>query len=208
MQSKPGMLTLDEYLKLDETSETRYEYVGGHVFAMSGATANHQLLMTRLAGLLLTHAEKSGCRAYASGMKVHAVASDSVYYPDVVVHCGPMKGNTSLITDPVLVIEILSRSTKSIDCREKWTAYKRIDSLQEYVIVNQWRPQLDLWRREPGDQWNHSMLSADDKLVLTSAGTAGEFVLPMAELYKGVDFSPPGFEVHEDVESGDDYGSW
>jgi Uma2 family endonuclease len=147
-------LSVEDYLELEETSSIRHEYVAGEVYALAGATDRHNGIAMNIAGHLWAAARGGPCRVYGSDMKVR-VGDDAFYYPDVQVVCDPVDTEEQYKSRPCLVVEVLSPSTESIDRREKLLAYRRLDSLQAYVIVyRDGRRVVRPWRDEPGAWWN------------------------------------------------------
>jgi len=142
------LISIDDYLLGEESSEIKHEYLDGQVYAMTGATRRHNLLTMSLSTLLHAHARKRGCQLFASDMKLRLDHRKETYfyYPDLLLTCSPDDRHPLYCTQPCLVIEVLSPSTKRIDCREKLLAYSLIPSLREYLIVDQERIHIDLHR--------------------------------------------------------------
>ena len=129
-------LTIEEYLKLEESATVRHEYVGGEIFAMVGATKRHNRIIGNIYGRLWGAARGGPCRVYSESVKLR-VADDVIYYPDVMVACGPEGDDPLIEDDPCLVVEVVSPSTETTDRREKLAAYKRMPGLRAYLIVSQ-----------------------------------------------------------------------
>jgi Uma2 family endonuclease len=130
------LLTPEEYLATEPTSDIRHEYVGGYVYAMAGATRRHNRIARNITRLLEDAARGTGCQVYMSD--VHLRANEDVYYyPDIIVSCDPGDNDERVVTRPCLIVEILSPSTELTDRREKLLIYRRIQSLRGYVIVSQ-----------------------------------------------------------------------
>ena len=115
-------LTIDEYLALDESGTVRHEYVGGEIVAMVGATKRHNRIIGNLSGRLWGAARGDPCRVYSESVKLR-VADDVIYYPDVMVACGPEGADPLIEDDPCIVVEVVSPSTETTDRREKLAAY-------------------------------------------------------------------------------------
>jgi len=143
--------SVEEYLELEEASAFRHEYVGGIIYDHAGATKRHNRITLNIASRLLAASRGGPCRVYSSDVKLRA-AEDLFYYPDVMVACGP-EGESPLYEDsPCLVVEVVSPSTASIDRREKMLAYRRIPSLEAYLIFDQESPRAERhWRNERGE---------------------------------------------------------
>ena len=147
------ILTIDEYLELEEHSTVRHEYVGGDLYAQAGASESHNLIVSNIHGHLWTATRDTNCRVYANDMKLQA-AADAMYYPDLMVVCDESDDRSDAKTRPCLIVEVLSPSTEHIDRREKLLAYRRIDSLKAYIMVYQdQRRVARQWRDDAGAWW-------------------------------------------------------
>jgi Uma2 family endonuclease len=195
---KQLFMTMQEYLHAEEISKIRHEFLDGLVFAMSGATVAHSVICMNLVQLLGSHLKGTGCNVFANDLKLKISAINSVYYPDVMVTCEPLVGNSAFIESPAVIFEVLSPSTKSVDRREKLFSYRRIASLQEYVIVYQDRMLVELYRRNSDNRWGVVTLTASDQLFLSVAG--GEFIVSVSSLYEGLSIDPSNMVKEEDSE--------
>lgn len=133
--SEPAVTTLSlaEFLAWEERQAERYELVGGRAYVMTGGTERHDLMAGRLYELLAPGAWHDGCRAFISNRKLR-VSSKNIYYPDVMVVCGPAE-DVQQEADATLVVEILSPSTRAQDRREKVLQYGTLPSIKRYVVV-------------------------------------------------------------------------
>ena len=176
-------VSVEDYLAGEREAETRHEYVDGELFAMGGASREHNTISFNLAASLGPHLRGGPCRAASSDMKVRAATSSRYYYPDLVVSCNdPAEEPDAYVeTRPTLVVEILSPSTAAIDRREKRVAYLAIETLQEYVLIAQDRAEVVVHRRE-GDDWLMETFVGGERVELGSIG----FALDVDELYRGV----------------------
>jgi Uma2 family endonuclease len=181
-------LTVEEYLKAEESSEIRHEYIAGQVFAMSGGSKEHNRITLNIASILRSHLRGSSCSVYMSDMKVRiqsankTKAADLFYYPDVVVTCNPQDQDRFFVNYPCLIIEVLSPSTEAIDKREKRINYQALDSLQEYVLVSQDQIQVEIYRQDAQGNWSVQTLDKGDDLQLKSVG----LTLTMTDIYEDV----------------------
>ncbi|WP_414527070.1 Uma2 family endonuclease [Nodularia chucula] len=184
MQSSLNILTVTEYLESENFSDIRHEYVAGQVFAMAGASEEHNLISGNIYNILRSHLRGSFCRAFMSDMKVKVKVqnADIFYYPDILVTCNLEDKERYFKTYPSLIIKVLSDSTETTDKREKRINYQMLDSLQEYVLVYQDQIKVEVYRREVSGSWSMEVLSKDDKLRLDSIGLN----LTMAEIYEDV----------------------
>jgi Uma2 family endonuclease len=146
-------MTVEEYFQFEERSPIKHEYVAGEVYAMSGATARHNLIAGTIFGLLLG-AERGGpCRVFINDMRVE-VANDRYYYPDVVVVCTPLAELDVVARGPCVVVEVTSPSTARIDRGEKLEAYRRIPALRAYLVVDHRRRRVERhWRDTLTGEW-------------------------------------------------------
>ena len=152
-------ISVEEYLRLEETSEIRHEYVGGYLYAMTGASRRHNRIVTNFASLLLNAADAQGCEVYSSDVKVE-VSERVYYYPDLLVTCEPDDNDAYISRSPCLVVEVLSPSTSRTDRREKFLAYDRIPTLRAYLIVHQDRQLIERnWRDNATDDWRTQLIS-------------------------------------------------
>ena len=145
-------MTVGEYLRFEESSQVKHEYVAGEVYAMSGGTSRHNLIAGTIFRLLLG-AEQSPCRVYISDMRIDA-ASDRYYYPDVVVVCTPIAELDSVARGPCVVVEVTSPISARVDRGEKLDAYRRIPALRAYLVVDHRRRRVERhWRDSSTGEW-------------------------------------------------------
>lgn len=174
-------MDLRGYLELEETSPVRHEYVAGVMYALAGASKRHNRIAGNVLALLATAARGGPCRVYMSDVKLRA-AEDLVYYPDVMVACGPESRDPYIEDEPCLVVEVASRTTEAIDRREKLAAYKRIPSLKAYVIIEQDHRRVQrYWRDEEGIWWDAEVID-QGRVPLPCP----EVTLTLDEIYSGL----------------------
>ena len=184
----------DDYLIAESASPIKHEYRDGEVYAMAGGTDAHVTIALNLWALLRGHLRNRGCRAYALDMKARIEALNCFYYPDVMVTCDDRDLTSSTVKrHPCLIVEVLSDSTEAFDRGDKFTDYRHLDSLQEYVLISQTRQQVEIFRRNAEGLWVLHPFGQGDRLSLTSVGWAGA----MADLYEEVDFARPTGETPE-----------
>jgi len=174
-------LTVEEYLKLEEGATVRHEYVGGEIFAMVGATKRHNRIIGNIFGRLWGAARDGDCRVYSEGVKLR-VADDVIYYPDVMVSCGPEGVDPVVEDDPCLVVEVASPSTETTDRREKLAAYKRMPGLKAYLIVAQDRRWVESHLRGDNSVWHRGDLVDEGRFSVPCPETE----LTLAEIYEGL----------------------
>lgn len=173
-----------EFLRLENESSTKHEFVQGYVFAMSGTTAAHNVIAGNLFAALHSVLRGSPCRAYMNDMKVRIEAAQSYYYPDLMVTCETFDRKSVFMSNPVLLVEVLSRGTAQIDRREKLIAYQKIESLSEYVLLHQDRQRFEMYRRGADGDWLILTGDSDDDLTFTSIGD-GDLTISMSSIYEG-----------------------
>jgi Uma2 family endonuclease len=185
-------LSSKEYLALDRAAEFRSEYYDGHMYATAGASPAPVIIATNLTAEL-HHALKGGpCRAYATELRLR-VNPDRLYtYPDINVVRGELKlsdDREDTAANSTVLVEVLSPSTEARDRGFKFTHYRHIESLQEYVLVWQSEPRLEIYRRQPAGDW---LLSEISGLHSTCRFGSLGCQVPLSEIYLGVSFEPAG----------------
>ncbi|MCI5114754.1 MAG: Uma2 family endonuclease [Candidatus Electrothrix sp. AW2] len=176
------LFTQDEYLFLEEKAETKHELVNGEIYAMAGATENHVKITGNIFRNIANHLLESSCDVYSSDMKLSA--GFDCYYPDVFVKCDPNDNDQLVKEKPILIIEVLSESTKNFDRGDKLKNYLRIPSLQEYVLVSQ--KEIEVWiYRRIGKKWEMEILKEDNELHFMSI----DLKVPVRCLYVKVFFT-------------------
>ena len=174
-------MTLEEYFAADETSEVRLEYVDGEVFPIEAASVVHGQISVRLAGALRSRLAKNGCDA-AAATRVRA-KSGKFLFPDLLAFCGApvlIEGRSDTIANPKAIFEILSPGTEAYDRGGKFEFYETIDTLEEYVLVSQHKPRIEVFTRAEEAAWiRHTHTGMDATAELKSLG----ITLPLAEVY-------------------------
>ena len=180
-------LTADDYLAGEALSPIRHEYVAGEVFAMAGATEEHATIALNFASLLRAQVRGGPCRVYIADMKLRVEAADAFFYPDVFVTCDPRDAGESLAKrHPSLICEVLSESTEAYDRGGKFAAYRTLDSLNEYLLIDSRSRSVEVFRRQP-DGWLLAPVAPDGQLELMSLG----FRCTVDALYEDVVFPTP-----------------
>jgi Uma2 family endonuclease len=174
-------LTVEDYLKLEESATVRHEYVGGEIFAMVGATKRHNRIIGNIFGRLWEAARGGGCRVYSESVKLR-LADDSIYYPDVMVACGPEGDDPLVEDDPCLVVEVVSPSTETTDRREKLAAYMRMPGLKAYLIVSQDRRWVESHVSAEDGMWRRGDLVDEGRFSVPCPETH----LSLGEIYEGL----------------------
>ena len=180
---KLSYITAAEYLEGEKLSEIRHEYIDGEVYAMAGTTIRHYRLVKQIGNRLEQHLQNTECEVFIVDMKTRA-NEYIYYYPDVVVTCEELKDEQDYISQPRLIIEVLSPSTASKDKREKLVAYKMIESLREYAIVWQDEMRVELHRRHHEGWLTFFYTQPEDAVEFASI----DFQTTVAEIYRGIKF--------------------
>lgn len=148
----------DDYLEWEKYQPQRHEYVRGEVFAMTGTTDRHNDISGNIYTLLRQHLRGTSCRAYIADVKVRVEKADCGFYPDILVTCTESDQTDRYVKrGPILVVEVLSESTASFDLGDKFAAYQQLDSLREYVLVDQERIRVQVFRQRDGQWWVDSI---------------------------------------------------
>ncbi|MDQ2771623.1 MAG: Uma2 family endonuclease [Bacteroidota bacterium] len=158
-EPQPHRYTVEEYFALEEQSDLRHEFFEGEVFAMAGGTTMHNLLIGNCYSALRSALRGRPCRAFFESVQL-AVGKGRYYnYPDIMVTCNPTDLLAECrITSPVLLIEVLSKSTQTRDRSWKFNQYKQIPSLRHYLLVSQYTCLVEWYRREESGVWSFTPL--------------------------------------------------
>ena len=181
--------TAEEYLALEETAEYKSEYYQGEIFAMAGGSVNHNRIARNVLTALTQAFEGKPCEAFGSDMKVMIKKNVDYTYPDVAVVCGKIEfdGNrTDTITNPVVIVEMLSPSTRSYDRKEKFRRYRKIKTLQDYVLIDQDSVLIEYYHKLALNEWRLKTYEDLDGVVELKAV---EVSLIIERIYNRVNFS-------------------
>lgn len=179
--------TYEEYLALEQASPTKMQFVDGVAYAMAGGTLEHAELAANFIAALsvLLQPGRGRCRTYTRDAKIHVTTSGNSYYPDVSVVCGPRETapqDANAITNPTLLVEVLSDGTESFDRGKKFKDYQRLPSLQHYLLANQDEARIEHFRRNDDGTWTLSNAEAGGVVRLPDLG--GE--LAVDDIYQAV----------------------
>jgi len=183
--------TPQEYLALERKSETRNEYYNGEIFAMAGASREHNLIVANLLRDIGNQLEDRPCESYPSDMRVFIEATGLYTYPDVSVVCGEPRfqdREVDTLLNPTVIVEVLSPSTEAYDRGDKFRHYRRIDSLREFVLISQDRMMVERYTRQGKDWVLSDMTDPDQVLKLESIGCQ----IPLDRIYAKIKFPEPG----------------
>jgi Uma2 family endonuclease len=182
-------MTVAAFLDWERRQPAKHEFDGVGAVAMTGGTAAHAAIQRNLIGLLYSRLRGHRCQAYGSELKIRA--GDAVRYPDAFVVCSALPANTLIVTDPVIVFEILSESTSTVDRIDKNQEYRDTPSIRRYVILEQTKVAATVFHRD-GEDWVGHLQIGDTVLDLPEIATT----LSLIDLYEGVAF--PATDVGPD----------
>lgn len=182
-------ISIDDYLRGEETARVKHEYLDGRVYAMAGASERHN----RIAGNVFFHIKAAtrgrACGVFMSDMKVRERSSNIFYYPDVMLICDPEDDHPYYKERPCLIVEVLSASTATIDRREKWRTYRDMPSLRYYLIVDADQVAVEVYSRTPEDGWQVAPLDAGE--VLTIDCPPVQAALSLEDIYEDTGLTLP-----------------
>src|SRR2546427_4844189 len=168
--------TAEEYLALERQAECKSEYYAGDIFAMAGASRWHNLIVTNVVRELSLQLKERPCTTYPSDMRIKISPTGLYTYPDVTVVCGEAQFEDTqqdTLLNPTLIVEVLSESTAAYDRGGKFTHYRKLTSLMEYVFIAQTKPHIEHYVRQPDNRWllaetnNLSTISTSRQLTAT-----------------------------------------
>lgn len=174
-------LTLHDYLAIEERSGVRHEWINGVAYAMAGGSAEHAAIKTNLTGLLFMRLRGGPCRAADSDQRVHVPETGSSFYADLAVVCGEFEfasDDEHAVTNPVVLFEVLSDNTEAHDRGTKFQHYRRIASLQAYVLISQDEQRVEI-RERVAEGWLVREVT-EGEVELTALGVS----VPFDELYE------------------------
>ena len=168
---KRQKITAEKYLELERAAKDKHEFVGGRIVAMAGATDRHNVIASNTFIELGIQLKRTKCRPFASDMRVNAKRGN-YFYPAIVVTCGERKfedGKKDVLTNPTVIIEVLSKSTKLKDRNEKFDSYILLESLTDYVLIEQDAMRIEHFSRTAGSDWVLRLFTeADEEMIFES----------------------------------------
>jgi len=181
--------TLEEYLVLERESDARLEFWDGEIFTMSGGTLAHERVMGNAYDLFRVHLRGSDCAVFGSNMQIKVPSAPPYRYADGSVVCGKVEverfNGNDLLLNPVLVYEVLSPSSEAYDRGDKFTHYKSIASLKEYLLVAQHRPHITRYAKRDDGEWSYGEINALGGIIYLSSL---DLTLKLSDVYQDVDF--------------------
>ena len=183
-------LTPEEYLALERETEAKSEYFNGEVFAMSGASEAHNLIVANLVSILITGLRGRPYKAYPSDMRVQVKATGLYTYPDASVVCGNAifaDDQKNTLRNPTIIFEVLSPTTEAYDRGAKFAHYRALDSLTDYVLISQDEARVEHFARQSPDRWLLSVYQGPEAVALLPSI---DCELPLADVYDKVELPP------------------
>lgn len=178
--------THDEYFVLEDQADNKSEYYKGQIFAMSGGSINHNRISSNINALLNVGLEETRCEAFTSNLRIFIKTHDLFTYPDISVLCGEPEfyhNRTDTITNPIVIFEVLSPSTRDYDRGQKFEFYRSIPTLCDYVIIHQEKVAIEHHHKVGLNRWLLTeYTNLDENLVIESI----DFALPIRRIYARV----------------------
>lgn len=178
--------TPEEYLALEEEAEYRSEYYQGEIFAMSGSSANHNRIAGNVYTAMISAFGGGPCEAFITDMRLLVKKNGLYTYPDVMVVCGGLEfaeGRDDTLTNPAVIVEVLSKSTEGYDRGAKFELYRALDSLQDYVLIDQHKIHVENFHKLEDGRWILQEYNRiEDMLVIESI----DFEIPLQQIYQRV----------------------
>lgn len=202
---KDVQYTLEEYIKLEKSSEEKFEFYDGIVWSMAGASIDHETIISNLDFAFRRQFQGRNCRVFLSNVRIKVPIYPPYRYPDLSAICGrpniEMLQGLEVLTNPSLIVEVLSPSTEAFDLNDKFTYYKSIESFTEYLLISQDRPHIILYTKQAENVWlQREYNSLTDSVFLTSL----DCEINLTDIYENIEFSnlerprfPVGLEYEE-----------
>lgn len=183
-------MTIDEYLQFEHESDQKHEYHSGEIVAMAGGSPMHSLIATNIAIAIKSRLKDKLCRVFGSDLRVRIPNHPTYVYPDLSVVCGPLEfdvrdKNRHTITNPKLVVEVMSPSSAARDWVQKTGRYASVPSITEYVMASQAEPQVFSIFRSKDGAWAFAPLAGLETILKLRSL---DLEIPLAEVYDGVEF--------------------
>ncbi len=185
MSSQPKhRYSVEEYLALDREADYKSEYVAGEIFAMGGASPKHVLIAGNTAGELRNRLRDTNCQVYSADLRIQAEEGNAYHYPDVAMVCGRpeyLDERRDTVTNPLIIVEVLSSATRNYDRGDKFASYRRLASLREYILIAQEACHVEHFVRKEG-AWEFTEIEdCQGNLMVPTLGIA----IPLTEIYDG-----------------------
>jgi len=182
-------LSPDEYLELEETAEFKSEYYQGEIFNMAGASINHNQIITNLVIEIGTALKNKECRIFSNDVRLWVESKNLFTYPDLIIVCNKLEyypDRNDTITNPLIIIEVLSESTENYDRGKKFLFYRSIPTFQEYILIDRYSVHIEQFSMGDNRKW---VLTEYNDLNDVLKFTKINFQIPFADIYSQVDFA-------------------
>ncbi|WP_341325082.1 Uma2 family endonuclease [Methylotuvimicrobium sp. KM2] len=174
----------EEFLEWEERQKNKHEFIGGEIFAMVGVTRQHATIAGNLFRFLGNHLSGSPCRVYMADMKLKLDLADAFFYPDVFVTCSESDHKAErYMSEPRLIVEVLSESTEAYDRGEKFANYRKFASLTEYALIDPVARMAEIFRRDDTGHWVLYEFSENEQVHFSSV----DLVIDQASLFENAD---------------------
>lgn len=181
-------ISIEDYLAAEETSEVKHEYYKGEVFAMAGGSIAHNRIVRNVLASLDNFLRGKGCEVFPSDLKIHNEANTLFTYPDISIVCGKPERwdkRNDTITNPVVLIEVLSKSTQGYDRGQKFHLYRSIPSVKEYILISSTEVLVERYTKQETGFWNfRETANPEDSFHVETI----DFSCLVKELYRNVEF--------------------
>lgn len=182
------LVSAEEYFAMEETSEVKHQFYRGELFAMSGATRRHNLIVNNILIALKGKLKDRPCEVYTLDMRVEVDEYNHYTYPDLTIVCGKRdfrEEKEYTLLNPTAIVEVLSESTESYDRGKKFQAYRNIPSLQAYILIPTNYKNIEVFQKSGDGRWSLSDPNAEGISVISSLGVS----LAVDEVYEGVEIN-------------------
>ena len=184
---KYNYFTIKEYLEMERNSEEKHEYYEGEIFSMSGASISHNRISMNLSALLKSKLDGKDCEPFGSDLRIHIPTNTLYTYPDFSIICGDLKttdDSFDTVTNPTVILEILSQSTHRYDRLEKFSLYREIETFKEYILIDSRKLHIQKHLLTNEGWLLSDYKNIEDTVFINSANIS----LFLMDIYKGVSF--------------------
>lgn len=188
IQEHKLQLSAEEYMALEEQAEYKSEYYNGEIFPMAGGSTNHNRIAVSVCTALDLALEMGNCEVFSSDVRLRVLAHRLYTYPDAMVVCGTpqyLENRDDTITNPSVIIEVLSKTTRGYDSNQKFAFYRSIKTFRDYVLIDQDRVHVDYFHKLDTGQW---ILTEYDALDATLRLESIQVEIPIQRIYRRVDW--------------------
>lgn len=193
--------TMEQYAAMEDKATHKSEYCAGHISRVNQVSPQHCAIAANITTGIGQPLKQTAYRTYTSNLRVTVMAANFSTYPDVTIVCGEPHVNPfdkNSVINPSVIFEVLSPSTERYDRGEKWARYRRLESLEEYLLVSQDKPKVERYVRQESGLWSYKAVEGlDAASVLTVLGVT----LPLAEIYDRITFEE-SVSVRETADNG------